>query len=63
MWKDKYFIISLIVFIMQFINFVFCILFALEMTTIIFAGLGLLFVTFVLCKIAYDLHTEGWEEL
>lgn len=63
MWKNKHFIISLVVFVLQSVNFVFSILFALKITTIVFSGLCLLFVTFVLCKIAYDLHTEGWEEL
>ena len=63
MWKNKHFIISLVVFVLQSVNFIFSILFALEIITIVFSGLVLLFVTFVLCKIVYDLHKEGWEEL
>lgn len=63
MWKNKYFIIMLIVCLVQLCNFIFSIVSSVAILTIVFSGLVLLFVTLVLCKIVYDLHTEGWEEL
>lgn len=63
MWKNKYFIISVIVCVLQLINFIVSVSLGLHIATTVLAGVVLLFVTAIMLKIAYDLHKEGWEDL